>query len=232
MRHALPALLLSCAGAAGAADTGVIIDSSRQFAPHSIPRNAQWLGLFCQKVECELRPVSVKIAVDIAKNIVDEDEELDRVMFDGSPLAIFANLPFKPGKVVTWHAMDDAEYFASAAYARLNKLGKWTLPWGPRPLTLSWVKTAEGRKRYHLGDGATRQFLFATDAQGHYGGDTTPVVYWSGDLDGDGKLDLLLAIPDDNCGYDERLYLSTGAPQGSLLRKAAHTHGREAACGC
>jgi hypothetical protein len=66
----------------------------------------------------------------------------------------------------------------------------------------------------------------------HYEGDTTPVVYWAGDLDGDGKADLLLAIPDDNCGYDERLYLSSGSDEGTLLRKAAHIAGREAACGC
>ncbi|WP_426168640.1 hypothetical protein [Pseudoduganella sp. R-34] len=97
---------------------------------------------------------------------------------------------------------------------------------------LSWVKTAEGRKRYHLTGDSAKQFLFAVDALGHYEGDTTPVVYWAGDLDGDGKGDLLLAIPDDNCGYDERLYLSSGTGEGSLLRKAAHTSGREPACGC
>jgi len=232
MRRALAALLLTCAGTAGAADTAVIIDSTRSFMPNSIPRNAAWLGLFCQKLECELRPVSVGVSTGSAKNILDEDETLDRVAVDGKPRAVFANLPLKPGKVATGHAMTDEQYFGSPQYEKLRKLGKWTLPGGPQPLTLSWVKTAEGRKRYHLTDGTAKQFLFAVDALSHYEGDTTPVVYWAGDLDGDGKADLLLAIPDDNCGYDERLYLSSGSAEGTLLRKAANISGREAACGC
>lgn len=232
MRRALAALLLTAAGVAGAADTAVIIDGGKQFVPNSIPRNAQWLGLFCQKQDCELRPIKVDVDAGTAKNILDQDEELDNVSYEGKPRAVFANLPLRPGKVVTWHLMDDEQYFGSPQYEKLRKLGKWNMPWGAQPLMLSWVKTAEGRKRYHLADGSTRQFMFAVDALGHYEGDTTPVVYWAGDLDGDGKIDLLLAIPDDNCGYDERLYLSSGAPEGTLLRKAAHTAGNQPACGC
>ncbi|WP_431477991.1 FG-GAP repeat protein [Massilia eburnea] len=94
------------------------------------------------------------------------------------------------------------------------------------------VTTAEERKRYHLSDGATKQFLFAVNALGEYGGETMAVIYWAGDMDGDGKLDLLMGIPDESCAYDERLYLSSGAAESVLLRKAAHTHGSQAACGC
>lgn len=232
MRRTLAALLLTAAGVAGAADTAVIIDSGKQFMPHSIPRNAEWLGLFCQKLDCELRPIKVDVDAGTAKNVLDQNEDLDSVSYEGKPRAVFANLPLRPGKRVTWHVMDDEQYFGSPQYEKLRKLGKWNLPWGAQPLTLSWVKTAEGRKRYHLTDGSTKQFMFAVDALGHYEGDTTPVVYWAGDLDGDGKIDLLLAIPDDNCAYDERLYLSSGAPEGTLLRKAAHTAGNQPACGC
>ncbi|SFG85638.1 hypothetical protein SAMN05518865_12087 [Duganella sp. CF458] len=232
MRRALATLLLTAAGVAGAADTAVIIDSSRQFMPNSMPRNAAWLGLFCQKLECELLPAEVDISIDTAKDILEQDEELDRVTVQGKPLAVFANVPLKPGKVVTWHAMNDAQYFGSPQFEKLRKLGKWSMPWGTQPMALSWVKTAEERKRYHLSDGTSKQFLFAVNASGEYGGDTTPVVYWAGDLDGDGKLDLLMGIPDESCAYDERLYLSSGAAEGILLRKAAHTQGSQAACGC
>ncbi|MGW8390491.1 FG-GAP repeat protein [Pseudoduganella sp. HUAS MS19] len=232
MRRALAALLLATAGVACAADTAVIIDSSRQLMPNSMPRNAAWLGLFCQKLDCELRPVAVDISIDTAKDIMDSEVELDSVFIDGKPRAVFANLPLKPGKVVTWHAMNDAQYFGSPQFEKLRKLGKWNMPWGPQPLTLSWVKTAEERKRYHLTDGTIKQFLFAVSATGEYGGETTPVVYWAGDMDGDGKLDLLLGIPDESCAYDERLYLSSGAAEGTLLRKVAHTHGSQPACGC
>ncbi|WP_426168642.1 hypothetical protein [Pseudoduganella sp. R-34] len=116
MRRSLAALLLTCAGTAGAADTAVIIDSTRSFVPNSIPRNAAWLGLFCRKLECELRPVGVDVGTGRAKNILDEDESLDSVAIDGKPRAVFANLPLKPGKVVTWHAMNDEQYFGSPQY--------------------------------------------------------------------------------------------------------------------
>ena len=66
------------------------------------------------------------------------------------------------------------------------------------------VTTAEERKRYHLSDGATKQFLFAVNALGEYGGETTPVIYWAGDMDGDGKLDLLMGIPDES--YFARIF--------------------------
>jgi len=58
------------------------------------------------------------------------------------------------------------------------------------------------------------------------------IIEWIGDLDGDGKMDILLSLPDDNCGYDERLYLSSQAGQGEIVHKAAQLSGREAACGC
>ncbi len=38
------------------------------------------------------------------------------------------------------------------------------------------VTTAEERKRYHLSDGAAKQLLFAVNALGEYGGETTPVI--------------------------------------------------------
>ena len=84
----------------------------------------------------------------------------------------------------------------------------------------------------HLSDGKTKQFLFATSLQSHYGGGTTPYVHWVGDLDRDGKADFLLDLPDDNCGYDDRLYLSSLATGTAFVAKAAQLSGREAACGC
>lgn len=94
------------------------------------------------------------------------------------------------------------------------------------------MKTPEGNRRYHLSAARKKQFLFQVETEGHYGGDTTPVVHWAGDLDGDGLVDLLIDLPGDNCGFDERLYLSKDAWPGKLVRKAAQVTGREAACGC
>ncbi|WP_172203115.1 hypothetical protein [Niveibacterium sp. COAC-50] len=209
----------------------LVIDTGRQYAQGSFPRAAKWHGLYCDKSGCELKPTQLRITTASARNVLDEDEALDALTPDGAPLVLFADMALNAGKVVSWYwaSPNGAE---SSPGLRLAKLGKWVMPWGTRPLTLSWVKTPEGNKRYHVSDGTTKQFLFSVESESHYGGDTTPIVHWVGDLDGDGMLDLVLSIPDDNCGFDERLYLSSGAGDGKLLRKAAQLAGREAACGC
>jgi hypothetical protein len=95
--------------------------------------------------------------------------------------------------------------------------------------------------RYHLGDGATRQFIFSSfgDKEAAKGGSLTPFIHWAGDLDKDGKLDLLVEIPygmddgaDARCQVAYRLYLSSQAADGEVLHKAAQTSGLRPACGC
>lgn len=142
------------------------------------------------------------------------------------------NVSIKPGKVTTWFVATKPMY-ESAHYEKLQKAGRWEMPWGKTPLTISWVRLPEyGGYRYHLTDGKRKQFLFRTELEGHYGGANTPFVLWVGDLDSDGKIDLILSLPDDNCGFDERLYLSSLAGEGAIVRKAAQLSGGEAACGC
>jgi hypothetical protein len=208
----------------------LVIEPQRQYAHGTFPRHASWQGLHCQALDCELQATPVTVTTSTANNVLEEIEPLDVLAVTGAPVVSFPQALFPAGKIPTWyrisHPVDPPQV------QNLLKLGKWQMPWGDRPLTLSWVVTPEGAKRYHVSDGATKQFLFSTSTEGHYSGDTTPVVHWVGDLDGDGKLDLLLDLPDDNCGFDERLYLSSDAGEGKLLRKAAQSTGREAACGC
>lgn len=208
----------------------LVISTERNFAAGTFPPDANWQGLFCKVNDCEIKNARVSVTTSSAKNIVDEDVPLDVVGVDGEPLALFPSASFKAGKATTWYRITDSSYESTQ---NLNlKLGKWHMPWGTRPLTLSRVKTPEGWMSYHVSDGVTKQFMFRSEAEGHYGGDTTPIIYWAGDLDRDGKLDMLLSIPDDNCGFDERLYLSSNAGEGKVLRKAAQLSGGEAACGC
>lgn len=47
---------------------------------------------------------------------------------------------------------------------------------------------------------------------------STSVLWWAGDLDGDGRLDLLINHADG--GYDSALYLSSLAPPGQLVGEA------------
>lgn len=212
----------------------VAIGFHGRFARGTFPRNGPWLGLFCTGLECELREVNVQIGEGRAKNVVlDEDEALDVVRVVGEPIALFHGLALRAGKVKTWYLPPQGYAWSSRQYTALQKLGRWSMPWGSEPLTLSWVRLPDNEgKRYHLSGPGGQQFLFALPETSHYGGDTTPIVEWIGDLDGDGKMDILLSLPDDNCGYDERLYLSSQAGQGEIVHKAAQLSGREAACGC
>lgn len=209
----------------------LVIDSARQFDTNKFPRKAKWLGLYCKNLECEIKSTKVIVTTASTTHIDDAIVHYDSVSTKGEPVAIFSNSQLSAGKVDAWYVPKEPS-FDSAQVRILLKTGKWVLPWGKRPLTLSWVVTPDGWKRYHVSDGNTKQFLLSTSVGSHYGSDNTPIIQWAGDLDGDGRLDILLSIPDDNCGYDERLYLSSNAGDGALLRKSLQLTGSQVACGC
>jgi hypothetical protein len=136
---------------------------------------------------------------------------------------------------------------ASAHFRQLRKLGQWQVKLGGQQLGMSWVRLPRPKSpdetmyRYHLGDGATKQFIFSSfgDKGAANGGAVTPFVHWAGDLDKDGKPDLLVEIPygmddgaDTRCEVAYRLYLSSQAKEGEVLHKAAQTAGTQPACGC
>ncbi len=210
----------------------VVMDYSDTYSKDTFPRDSAWYGLYCTASNCEIRNAKVRITSSTAKNILDENEPIDVLHVHDSPIALFSGFPLKIGKVTTWFKADNP-IVESEHYSKLKKLGHWQMPWGTTPLTISWVKLPEyGGFRYHISDGTTNQFLFRTDIEGHYGGETAPFIHWIGDLDGDGKIDLLLSLPDDNCGFDYRLYLSSLAGKGEFIHKAAKLSGRFAVCGC
>lgn len=232
----LIAMCSMCAGSvcAESAMPLVSIEYSADYAPYAegtLPRQGSWLGLYCDGSDCEIRHAAVKISSSTAKNVVDEDEAIDVLDIGDSPFALFHGATLKPGKVVTWFKAESSPYDTSA-YTQLQRLGRWQMPWGVTPLTISWVKLPEyGGFRYYISDGKAKQFLLAVDLEDHYGGDTAPHIYWVGDLDGDGKIDLLLTLH-DGCSYDERLYLSSLATGQAFIKKAAQLSGTKAACGC
>jgi len=217
--------------AADTAPAQLVMQTGRQYGHGTFPRRAVWQGLFCRGLDCEIRATTVQVSSSAAIDVNEQNVPLDVLTIADAAVALFPAGAWKTGRVETWYSANGVPTDTGPS-SQLKRRGQWRMPWGTRPLTFSRVRTAEGSMRYHVGDGATKQFLFATPQEGHYGGDTTPDIVWVGDLDGDGAADVLLGIPDDNCGFDERLYLSAGAPAGKLLRKAAQLVGGEAACGC
>lgn len=64
----------------------------------------------------------------------------------------------------------------------------------------------------------------STDITGmscHHPGEGFPALDWAGDLDGDGKLDLILSTGSDGYAGIKTLYLSSHAEEGKLVRRVA-----------
>lgn len=230
MRYVRLSILLMLAGPAAGAGPLVLTDPGADYARGSLPAGGGWLALECGSGGCVLRATGLQLSRQTVLHLDEFRVPLETPRVKGRPLALFHGLALSPGPVTRWHG---GERDVERAATQLRRLGRWSVPGDGRALSLSWVRLPDqGGFRYHLGNGMTRQFLFATAFEGHYGGDTTPRVLWAGDLDGDGRADLLISLPDDNCGFDNRLYLSSAAGPGQLVGLAGHFAGRHPACGC
>lgn len=77
------------------------------------------------------------------------------------------------------------------------------------------------------------KILLKTGDFGHYGTPALPLIDWIGDLDHNGKMDILLSIVTE-CGYDYRLFLSSLAnlKKRELIHSAENTLGELVRCGC
>ena len=222
--------LLGAAAPAYAGDTlSAMLIGDAEYARGSLPRNATWLGLYCDSLGCVLRPVAVVFEDAVAYGIEETAEPVERLRVDGEPVAILADAGLQPGAVDTAYTLAWPD-----AAGPIKAEGRWTITSATRPVVLSWTPAEDGLAFHHrISDGRRSQALFTLPAEGHYGGDTSlPQIVWAGDLDHDGQIDLLLSLPDDNCGYDQRLYRSSQARGGELLRLSAQLAGRLPACGC
>lgn len=206
----------------------------KTFARGTLPRKGVWYGLYCAKTSCEIKVAPVRIKSSKEEDVLGEKVPVDVLTIRDKPIALFYGVSVKLGKVATWFIPDpNQSMYGSDHYSKLQKLGSWQMPWSNKPLSISRVKLPEfGGFRYHVSDGTVKQFLFRTEVEGHYGGPTTPYIHWVGDLNGDKKIDFLIGFPDDNCAYDERLYMSTYDTSKRLLNMTAQFHGVLPACGC
>lgn len=215
----------------------------RNFAQDAIPRSGTWLGLYCRKGGCELKEANVTVMSGTVPGCNDQEAYAETVHASGNPLAVFNGLDLPVGKaptliVATREAQD------SPHYKRLRKAGHWQVQMKGGLLGISWIRMQLPKSpdkyqyRYHLGNGVAKQFVYSSvGTKAENGGAVTPFVHWAGDLDGDGKVDLLMEIPAgsseaDACESGYRLYLSSRAGSGEVLHKVSQIAGRKPGCGC
>jgi len=207
----------------------VAVGSSDTFARGTLPRKGPWLGLFCEDGDCELRTIRVSVASSEHENVLGELEETEELGVLDNPVAVFHGTPLKAGPVTTWHGVEPS----GREFGGTNKMGRWDVPGRKESFELSWSEQADGEGfRYYLEHGAKKQMLLETAAMTHDGEDVAPIIHWVGDMDGDGKIDMLVSVAGESCNYDVRLYLSSMAGKGEFVGKAAHFSGDAPACGC
>ncbi len=207
----------------------VAVGGSDTFARGTLPRTGPWLGLFCKDGDCELRATRVSVASSEHENVMGELEETEELSVLDNPVAVFQGTQLKAGPVTTWQGVEPS----GREFGGTDKMGRWYVPGRKDSFELSWSEQADGEGfRYYLEHGAKKQMLLETAAMTHDGEDVAPVILWVGDMDGDGKIDMLVSVAGESCNYDVRLYLSSMAGKGEFLGKAAELSGGVPACGC
>ena len=217
----------------------ILYDSGSNFSKGSLPRTDNWLELLCFKSDCKLQPIKLKFSTGKAENVVGDFEETDEIAFQESnksthSIAWFNNLDIKVGNVTTWYISTNTYKLSALGTSSLNKLNKWQMNWGLKPLNISRVVTAEYRFNYHLSDGIKKQSLFSHNKYCSSNGDCDqqPIMHWMGDLDHDNLIDFIISVEDNGCYYNQKLFLSSKAKLGEFVGLAADLSGRYAACGC
>jgi hypothetical protein len=177
-----------------------------------------WLGLFKVKDGYFLRNTKIKIK-KVNDSIGDENwEETGKsVSVTGKEQATFLlkNAEFlSPGKVRTvFHAETDENYVSLEngfkEYYYFNGI-KYTLR----------VEGESNTSKLILETEDSRQVLFYVSSMG----DATWDLLWIGDLDGDGKLDLYANLPTFYNFAQHRLFLSSQAKNGELVKQVAMFH--------
>jgi hypothetical protein len=227
----LAVIVLAYSTVADAAPTTpiVAVGSNDTYARGTLPRKGPWLGLFCKETDCELRAAPVSVVSSEQENVLGELEETEELTVLDKPIAVFHGTQLKAGPVTTWQGVEPS----GRAFGGTTTIGRWTMPGSNESFELSWSEQADGQGfRYYLSHGAQKQMLLETAAETHDGEDVAPIVLWVGDMDGDGKLDMLVSVEGESCSFDVRLYLSSLAGKGEFVGTAAHFSGDAPACGC
>jgi hypothetical protein len=166
-----------------------------------------WLCLFSTSAQEELRQCTIE--VKRAYDPVSEDNSGKEVSLrgGGNALVLARNLPMlRPGPVRT--------YFLGTAPVRPEthlEVG------GNRQLKI-WLQPEKESYALVLSDGESTQILRGAPAYDTEG--RPPTLLWAGDMDKDGKLDLLMDITNHYNVSEIALFLSSLAGSGELVGNA------------
>lgn len=218
------ALLSISAGSANAANILELYDYHGDEVTASSKQ--AWLGLYkVSDRKYVLKPVKVSIT-RVHDAIVDEDAKAKtgkRISVAGKekPVFVFSGIPqLKPGPVTASSITKDHMKPNDTVKA---KVGDDTITWS--------VNGKEKPKEEYLkfsvvvSNSRGKQTLISAE---HASLDQTPTLMWCGDLDGDGKADMIMDTSTDYNLSKVTLFLSTKAKKGKLVGEAAV----QAATGC
>jgi len=192
-----------------------------------VPADAagNWLALVREGNGTTVHPVNISLVPE--QDMMDEDgEETGRrvgVEPPLEPIVLVRGLGWFTGPVTT-ALMDERIDVAHTLEVRLNtvssrlsvRCGEGSRVEGQRQQRCTLVVQSE----------AVRQALFTYSAyfegtQRLWASDNGPFVLWAGDLDLDGRLDLLLDTSDHENVKEMRLFLSSAAKPGQLVSEVA-----------
>jgi hypothetical protein len=187
-----------------------------------------WLALVWDEKGSALQPVTIHVAKpdpSDQSSYPDGKRVTVKPAFDDSLVALLRGPELHEGPVTT-------AVFPDTGELEIGKTVPLTLPDSPARYTLTLsckpAKTVYSSFRCPLvlSDGSQSQEIFVYRA--FPGGlthpsftGTAPYLAWAGDLDGDGKLDLLVNTTNSENSRDLTLYLSSKAKNGALAGVAA-----------
>lgn len=186
-----------------------------------------WLGLFKRGDDYFLS--STKIKVETVYDAIVDDEEKDKktgkgVSVNGKNQSVFLlkNANFlKQGKVKTvFYGDRENSYEEMKITNQTNKTFKLN------DITYNLFVTTDEEKEgwvnetseLILTDGKTEQIIYPHSRCA----DCSWSIYWAGDLDGDGKLDLYFDLNEHYNVSQKRLFLSSQAEKGKLVKEVAN----------
>jgi hypothetical protein len=214
-------LLLFCliASSAAANENGAAkILQTGSFHGNEVPKNIgqDWFALVVTNDRAELSAVTPKITTDYDDVL---DNRQNKASYSGKkvevggkePLLLIKMLGLSTGLVTQAKISDSSDgqkiVFLNMEYLFQHKCEK---PQGQNPLTQCQI--------YLVGNGITQWIADAQEGNDDYALNIR--VKWAGDIDRDGKLDLILEESTNNGGSVD-LYLSSPAAKGKHVIKAA-----------